>query len=90
MPWAGSEPTIPAFEQVKKVHVLDRAATAIGWIGIGLSTENTSRECGLGISLKRKETEYEDVDCTGQVPFDHFCENSSKPAGDLEDEQFLD
>jgi hypothetical protein len=31
MPWVGSEPTIPAFEQAKTVHALDRAATVIGF-----------------------------------------------------------
>jgi hypothetical protein len=30
MPWVGFEPTIPAFERAKIVHVLDRAATVIG------------------------------------------------------------
>jgi hypothetical protein len=30
MPWVGFEPTIPAFELAKTVHVLDRAATVIG------------------------------------------------------------
>jgi hypothetical protein len=30
MPWVGLEPMIPAFEQAKTVHVLDRAATSIG------------------------------------------------------------
>jgi hypothetical protein len=32
MPRVGLEPTIPAFERVKTVHVLDRAATVIGFI----------------------------------------------------------
>jgi hypothetical protein len=31
MPWVRFEPTIPAFERAKTVHVLDRAATVIGW-----------------------------------------------------------
>jgi hypothetical protein len=30
MPQVGLEPTIPAFERVKTVHALDRAATVIG------------------------------------------------------------
>jgi hypothetical protein len=30
MTWVGFEPTIPAFELVKTVHALDRAATVIG------------------------------------------------------------
>jgi hypothetical protein len=30
MPWVRFEPTIPAFEQAKAVHALDRAATVIG------------------------------------------------------------
>jgi hypothetical protein len=30
MPRVGFEPTIPAFEQAKTVHALDRAATVIG------------------------------------------------------------
>jgi hypothetical protein len=30
MPRVGFEPMIPAFEQVKTVHALDRAATVIG------------------------------------------------------------
>jgi hypothetical protein len=30
IPWAGFEPTIPAFERVKTVHALDRAGTVIG------------------------------------------------------------
>jgi FAD synthase len=30
MPRVGFKPTIPAFERVKTVHVLDRAATVIG------------------------------------------------------------
>jgi hypothetical protein len=30
MPWVEFEPTIPAFERAKTVHVLDRAATVIG------------------------------------------------------------
>jgi hypothetical protein len=30
MPWLGFEPTIPAFEWAKTVHVLDRAASVIG------------------------------------------------------------
>jgi hypothetical protein len=30
--WAGSEPTISAFEQAKTFHALDRAATVIGYI----------------------------------------------------------
>jgi hypothetical protein len=30
MPRVGFEPTIPAFEQAKTIHALDRAATAIG------------------------------------------------------------
>jgi hypothetical protein len=30
MPWVGFEPTIPAFEQAKTVHVLHLAATVIG------------------------------------------------------------
>jgi hypothetical protein len=30
MPWVGFEPTIPAFERAKTVHVLDRAANVIG------------------------------------------------------------
>jgi hypothetical protein len=29
MPWVGFEPTIPAFERAKTLHVLDRAATVI-------------------------------------------------------------
>jgi hypothetical protein len=36
MPWVGFEPTIPASEQPKTVHVLDRQATVIGtqiWYG---------------------------------------------------------
>jgi hypothetical protein len=33
MPSVGFEPTIPAFERVKTVHALDRAATVIGKIG---------------------------------------------------------
>jgi hypothetical protein len=32
MPRVGFEPTIPAFERAKIVHVLDRAATVIGCI----------------------------------------------------------
>jgi hypothetical protein len=31
MPWVGFEPTIPASERVKTVHVLDRAATVTWW-----------------------------------------------------------
>jgi hypothetical protein len=31
MPRVGFETTIPAFERVKTVHALDRAATVIGW-----------------------------------------------------------
>jgi hypothetical protein len=31
MPQVGFEPTIPVFERAKTVHVLDRAATVIGW-----------------------------------------------------------
>jgi hypothetical protein len=31
VPWVGFEATIPAFEQAKTVHALDRAATAIGY-----------------------------------------------------------
>jgi hypothetical protein len=34
MPWVGFEPTIPAFEQVKKVQALDRGATVIGIINM--------------------------------------------------------
>jgi hypothetical protein len=30
MPRVGFEPTIPAFEQAKRVHALDRAVTVIG------------------------------------------------------------
>jgi hypothetical protein len=30
MPEVGFEPTIPAFERTKTVHVLDRTATVIG------------------------------------------------------------
>jgi hypothetical protein len=30
MPWVGFEPTIPAFERVKTVHALDRAANVTG------------------------------------------------------------
>jgi hypothetical protein len=29
MPWVGLEPTIPAFEQAKTVHAIDRASTVI-------------------------------------------------------------
>jgi hypothetical protein len=29
MPWVGFEPMIPAFEQAKTVHALNRAATVI-------------------------------------------------------------
>jgi hypothetical protein len=37
MPREGFEPTIPAFERVKTVHALDRAATVIGHLsGTGL------------------------------------------------------
>jgi hypothetical protein len=32
MPWVGFEPMIPAFEQAKAVHALDRAATVIGQV----------------------------------------------------------
>jgi hypothetical protein len=32
MPWVGFEPTIPASERAKTVHVLDRAATVTGLI----------------------------------------------------------
>jgi hypothetical protein len=31
MLWVGFEPTIPAFEQAKTVHALDRAAIVIGF-----------------------------------------------------------
>jgi hypothetical protein len=31
MPWMGFERTIPAFERVKTVHALHRAATVIGF-----------------------------------------------------------
>jgi hypothetical protein len=34
MPRVGFEPTITAFERAKTVHVLDRAATAIGIVVI--------------------------------------------------------
>jgi hypothetical protein len=37
MPWVGFEPTIPAFERAKTVHVLDRAATVFGVIAIELT-----------------------------------------------------
>jgi hypothetical protein len=30
MPWGGIEPTIPASEQAKTVHALDRSATVTG------------------------------------------------------------
>jgi hypothetical protein len=30
MPWVGFEPTIPASERAKAVHVLDRLAAVIG------------------------------------------------------------
>jgi hypothetical protein len=30
MPQVGFEPTIPAFQRMKTVHALDRAATVIG------------------------------------------------------------
>jgi hypothetical protein len=30
MPWVEFEPTIPAFDQAKTVHALDRTATVIG------------------------------------------------------------
>jgi hypothetical protein len=30
MPWVGFEPTIPAFEQAKTFHALDRAANVMG------------------------------------------------------------
>jgi hypothetical protein len=30
MPWVGFEPMIPAFEQAKTAHALDRATTVIG------------------------------------------------------------
>jgi hypothetical protein len=30
MPWMGFEPTIPASERAKTVHVLDRSATVTG------------------------------------------------------------
>jgi hypothetical protein len=30
MPWVGFEPTIPAFEQTKTRHALDRAVAVIG------------------------------------------------------------
>jgi hypothetical protein len=33
MPSAEFEPTIPAFERAKSIHVLDRAATVIGKVG---------------------------------------------------------
>jgi hypothetical protein len=32
MPRVGFEPTIPAFERAKTIHVLDRAAIVIGCI----------------------------------------------------------
>jgi hypothetical protein len=34
MPWAGFEPTIPAFERAKAVLALDRAASVISWTAI--------------------------------------------------------
>jgi hypothetical protein len=34
-PQMGFEPTIPAFEGAKRVHVLDHAATVIGVVGVG-------------------------------------------------------
>jgi hypothetical protein len=37
MPRVGIEPTIPAFEQMKTVHALDRAATVIGRNYIAIS-----------------------------------------------------
>jgi hypothetical protein len=33
MPWVGFEPTIPASEQAKTVHDLDRSATVTGSVG---------------------------------------------------------
>jgi hypothetical protein len=36
MPWVGFETTIPAFEQAEIVHALDRAATVIGLINLGM------------------------------------------------------
>jgi hypothetical protein len=36
MPWAGFEPTIPAFKREKTVHALDRAATVISHIYLRL------------------------------------------------------
>jgi hypothetical protein len=36
MPWAGFEPTIPAFERANSVQALDRAATAIGLVYVQL------------------------------------------------------
>jgi hypothetical protein len=41
MPRVGFDPTIPAFEQVKTVHAVDRAATVIGtrWDEMRLTAE---------------------------------------------------
>jgi hypothetical protein len=35
MPWVGFEPTIPAFERVKTIHALNRAATVTGFYSTG-------------------------------------------------------
>jgi hypothetical protein len=43
MPEVGLEPTIPAFERVKTVHALDRAATAIS-VGDGSATNACIRD----------------------------------------------
>jgi hypothetical protein len=36
MPWAEFEPTIPALERAKTVHALDRAASMVGKIYVGV------------------------------------------------------
>jgi hypothetical protein len=43
MPWVGFEPTIPASEREKVVHILDRSATVTGYllVNAGFSDSET-------------------------------------------------
>jgi hypothetical protein len=42
MPWVGFEPTIPAFEREKTIHVLDCAITVIGQLRIYIPEKDPS------------------------------------------------
>jgi hypothetical protein len=61
IPWMGFEPIIPVFERVKTVHVLDRAATLIGWIPWIWSKCNVltaqSAECRDVVQVQKLKTE---------------------------------